>query len=65
MIIGCGDRRRSHGEVHDLFNARYPDDKPVTKSMVATKMKRFTETRTTKKGLKFGRPKSTCFSYFL
>ncbi|KAG5900461.1 hypothetical protein JTB14_029347 [Gonioctena quinquepunctata] len=32
MILGYGDRKRSMAEVCDIFNEKYPDREPISKS---------------------------------
>lgn len=56
MMIGYGDRVRSHQEVCQLFREKYPDQ-PISQSTVSRIEKKFREHGVVKNLLKSGRPK--------
>lgn len=58
IMKGYGDRKRSYQEVTDLFNVRFQNRPPISKSTVYTTVHRFDETRSVKGRAGRGRPKS-------
>lgn len=59
MIIGYGDRKRSHQEACAVFNDTHLDRNPISKSTVTKTLKRFNQTGSVKNQPKLGRPR-TC-----
>lgn len=58
MMIGFGDRVRTHEEVCHLFNAVHPDRNPISRSAVSKTLKRYTLFGSVKNLSKSGRPKT-------
>lgn len=58
MMIGYGDRRRTHDEVRDLFNTAHRHRDPIIRSTVSRTLKKFTESGSVKDRPKSGRPRS-------
>lgn len=59
MMVGYGDRQRSHHEVCHLFNTVHPERNPISQSTVSRLVAKFRETGDVKDLPKAGRPKST------
>lgn len=57
MMVGFGDRLRSHAEASDLFNQEHPDRPPISRSTVSRIVSKFTETGSVKDLPRQGRPK--------
>lgn len=57
MMIGYGDRRRTHEEACALFNAEHPNREPITRSTVTKMHSKFRNTGDVKDLEKSGRPK--------
>lgn len=55
MMIGYGDRVRTHEDVHNLFNATHPEHQ-ISRSTVSRIDKKFRETGSVKDKLRTGRP---------
>jgi len=58
MMIGYGDRKRTHQEVCNLFNDTHPDKNPISKSTVTRTLQRYRETGGVKDRIKTGRPRT-------
>lgn len=58
MILGYGDRMRTQQEVCNIFNDKYPDRNPLTRSTVSKVFKKFRESGHVKDAAHYGRPKS-------
>ena len=58
IILGYGDRMRNLQEVCNIFNDKYPNRNPITKSTVSKINKKFRETGKVKDAARSGRLKS-------
>lgn len=57
MMVGYGDRIRSHEEACNLFNEEHPDRPPIARSTVSRLVSKFLETGSVKDVSRQGRPK--------
>lgn len=58
IIVGYGDRQRSHREAANLFNDMHPDRNPIPHTTVTRIVRKFAETGSIKDLPRSGRPKS-------
>ncbi|MBZ5796693.1 DUF4817 domain-containing protein, partial [Burkholderia contaminans] len=58
MMVGYGDRQRSHEAVCHLFNTVHPERNPIAQSTVSRLVRKFRDTGHVKDVLKPGRSKS-------
>lgn len=56
IMLGCGDKRRNHREVRDMFNEKYPNRPPIGQSTVSRVASKWRTSRTIKDNAKSGRP---------
>lgn len=59
IIVGFGDRKRTHSEACDVFNDNHPNRPPISRSTVSRTVQRFDELKTVKNRSVLGRPKTT------
>lgn len=57
MMVGYGDRLRSHQEACDLFNQHHPDRPPIARSTVSKVVAKFVETGSVNDLPRQGRPR--------
>lgn len=57
MMVGYGDRLRTHDEACVLFNQEHPDRQPIARSTVSKLVAKFTETGSVKDLPRQGRPR--------
>src|ERR1700729_682374 len=55
-MLGCEDKSRSHREVRDLFNEKYPNRPAIRNSTVSRVAIKWKTSRTVKDSIKSGRP---------
>lgn len=58
MMIGFGDRTRSHAEVCRLFNNLHPNHNPISRSTVTKTLTRYNLNGNVRNSFKSGRPKT-------
>lgn len=56
IMVGYGDRQRTHAEACELFNHEHPDRPPINRSTVTKLVVKFTETGSVKDRPRQGRP---------
>lgn len=57
IIVGCGDKIRSHEEACQFFNAENPNRAPISRSTVSKIVAKFAETGSVKDRARQGRPR--------
>jgi transposase len=56
IMLGCGNKSRSHREARDMFNEKYPNRPPISQSTVSRVASKWRTSRTIKDSVKSGRP---------
>jgi transposase len=56
IMLGCGEKTRTHNEVRIMFNNKYPNREPVSQSTISRIEAKWRETGTVKDLGKPGRP---------
>lgn len=59
IFLGHGDRKRTYEQVCEIFNERYQDRNPISKTTVCRVVKHFEQTGNVKNSPKSGRPSTT------